>query len=126
MTPDPTPAELDEWERTYAEFPVVPRLIKALHARRQDFKTLAGQADKLMDLVAKLEQQSKAKDAVVEALGGVTPQETMHAIAWITGVQSSYAREGVTEQAAQLLSTAAKCLRVLYKALAALDKKPDD
>ena len=39
MTPDPTPAELDEWERTYAEFPVVPRLIKALRACCQESRT---------------------------------------------------------------------------------------
>ena len=150
MPPDPTDAELDELLSQRSHWnPAITRYAKALRACRREadvvrenldsFRapvtsrsddtvklSLAGRVFALGERDEACRARAKAKDAVIEALGGVTPQETMHAIAWITGVQSSYAREGVTEQAAQLLSTAAKCLRVLDKALAALEKKPDD
>ena len=108
MTSDPTDAELDLLEKVagdrfrmgYSDDSEL-RLIKALRACRA---------------------RSKAKDAVVEALGGATAHETMYAIAWAVGVQSSYEREGATKQAKGLLGTAIKCLRVLDNALAALDK----
>ena len=120
-----TDAELDEWETLAAGdtspwYKTALVLIKALRACRLDADV---KIFKLSGRIGHLLYQAKAKDAVVEALGGVTPQETMHAIAWLAGVQSNYAREGVTEQAAQLLSTADKCLRVLDKALAALPAK---
>jgi len=82
--PDPTDAELDEWEqdinaliaqgeRRYSVHPTVTsRLIKALRACQRDFKTVAEQAEKLMGLIVKLEQQAKAKDAVFDAVRVVT------------------------------------------------------
>ena len=120
MTPDPTDAELDKWERHAKELNASPYISTA------GWIDLPIRVGHLIKALRACRAQSKAKDAVVEALGGATAHETMLAIAWAGGVQSSYEREGVTKQAKGLLGTAIKCLRVLDNALAALDKGTDD
>ena len=126
---DPTDAELDEKIRLCEEYGLWPdelRLAKALRACRLQCEAHRRCTRDAMAMADAAEEQSKAKDAVVEALGGATAHETMHAIAWAAGVQSRYERAGATKQAKGLLGTAIKCLRVLDNALAALGKGTDD
>lgn len=91
--PDPTEAELDEFDRTLGElYPKVRRLIKALRACRQeakakddDMKACSDKLDQWARDKMYWRQQAEAKDAVVGAMHVILPMAKGYAAAHRVG-----------------------------------------
>lgn len=79
MTPDPTAAELDEWERSLhltgivTRGVIILRLLKALRACRLQCEAHRRCTRDAMATADRMEEQSKAKAVVIEALECVLP-----------------------------------------------------